>query len=96
MRTGHSEQEYIIRINFCSYNSKKVKIKKFGNFWFLPKYEVFQLNLYVQYLVTGTIFEAEIFTVETTHQALLNRILFSQFKKCLYFFWEKPRGADPN
>jgi hypothetical protein len=67
-----------------------VKVTKFFNFWFFAKYRVFQLNLWTLYLPKGTIFEAEIFTVDTTFRALQDEILFNQFREYMCF-----RGRNP-
>jgi hypothetical protein len=84
------KQEHIIGIDFCSYSSKKVKITKFGIFRCFAKYVIFQLNLWTIYLPIGTIFEAEIFTVDTTFRALQDEILFNQFGEHMYFHGRKP------
>ncbi len=44
------------------------------------------------YLPIGTIFEAEMFTVDTTFRALQDEILFNQFGEYMWFLWEKPHG----
>ncbi len=84
------KQEHIIGIDFCSYSSKKVKITKFGIFRCFAKYVIFQLNLWTIYLPIGTIFEAEILTVDTTFRALQDEILFNQFGEHMCF-----RGRNP-
>ena len=57
--TKPCEQEYVVRINFCPFNIKKVKHQKFGKFssflLFFLKYGSLLFTLCVRYLHKGTV-----------------------------------------
>ncbi len=56
---------------------------------------IFQLNLWTKYLPIGTLFEGEIFSVDTTFRALQDEILFNQFGNTRAF-WEKSHVIGQN